>query len=144
MTGNILRKLNTPLAHEVAEHVLLQEDMKSSLDAMRLWSEKYAERLPGTEEGIIGKSLFRDAIIQFVGCFDKSAKYPLSPDDVYGPTNNLPLFEWFKNMRDAYAAHKFGAQRQCIAGVMQHPQHGLGIVSCTRLTGASEKATALS
>jgi hypothetical protein len=67
---------------------------------------------------LISLSLFRDAIVQFIGCFDKSAKahldaYQISDDNGRG----LKFFEWMKDIRDSYAAHKFGPLRQCITGV---------------------------
>jgi hypothetical protein len=116
------------LAKELAENYVLQHDMHTSLATIKLWFEKYAEKSRQTEEGIIGQSLFRDAIIQFVGCFDKTAPFPLSPDKIYGhDPSGIKSFEWFKDTRDAYAAHKFGAQRQCVVGVVLTPQGEIGI-----------------
>ena len=126
MMENSLRKLDTPLATELAENILLLGDIQSSLAAMKLCHEKYAERDSSTEEGIIGKSLFRDAVVQFVGCFDKTAKFPLSVQEVYSDPKWSGLFQWFQDMRDAYAAHKFGAQRQCIVGVLFDSKQGVG------------------
>jgi hypothetical protein len=126
MTNNPLRKLDTPLAQELADLLLHQHDLKSSMAALRLWQEKYAEQDSATEAGIIGKSLFRDSIVQFVGCFDKGAKFRLAADEIYKSADDLALFQWFQDVRDSYAAHKFGAQRQCVVGVVWHPQHGVG------------------
>jgi hypothetical protein len=128
METSELKRLDTPLAKKLAETLVLQRDMQRSLDAIELWHAKYAEKEPGTEDAIIGQSLFRDAIILFVGCFDKSAEFPLSANDIYGHhPKGLSSFEWFQNMRDGYAAHKFGAQRQCVVGVIQSPTGEIGI-----------------
>jgi hypothetical protein len=122
-----LKALETPLAKEYAENLLLQSDMRESLAAMECWERRFAES-SDPEDNLIGASLFRDAVIQFVGCFDKTAQFPLSAQDIYGrDPDGLPSFQWFKNTRDAYAAHKFGAQRQCVVGVvLKDGERGIG------------------
>jgi hypothetical protein len=101
-----LRALNTPLASQYAENLVLQRDMHDSLAAMELWERRFASAQDPEDELIAG-SLFRDAITQFVGCFDKTAQFPLSPDEVYGhDPHGLASFQWFKDMRDAYTGHK--------------------------------------
>lgn len=72
--------------------------------------------------------MFRDAIVQFVGCFDKTAQFPLSAEEVYkDDADGLTLFTWFKDVRDAFASHKFGAFRQCVVGVVDfNGQRGVG------------------
>jgi hypothetical protein len=50
----------------------------------------------------------------FVGCFDKRAKVRLLPSDIYSTGDgSLEYFNYLQNLRDSYAAHKFGALRQC-------------------------------
>lgn len=122
-----LKALDTALAKEYAENLILQQDMRTSLEVMKLWHEKYASATE-PEARVIGKSLFRDAIVQFVGCFDKTAQYPLSVEAIYGhDPNGLSSFQWFKDVRDAYAGHKFGAWRQCFVGVIERDgQRGVG------------------
>lgn len=122
-----LRALNTAVAEEYAENLILQQDMRASSETMKLWHEKYASAT-GPEDWIIAKSLFRDAIVQFVGCFDKTARYPLSAETIYGhDPNGMSSFQWFKDVRDAHAGHKFGAWRQCVVGVIEHDgQRGVG------------------
>lgn len=61
-----LKALDTPLAKEYAENLILQQDMRNSLETMALWQEKYAAATE-PEARIIAKSLFRGAIVQFVG-----------------------------------------------------------------------------
>lgn len=123
-----LRQLDTLQAQELAELYIFQHDMHMAIITLELWHEKYAEKNSRTEEGLIGQSLFRDAIIQFVGCFDKSARFALSANDIYGRyPNGLASFQWFQDTRDAYAAHKFGAQRQCVVGIVYGPPMATGI-----------------
>ncbi|QWG20611.1 hypothetical protein KMZ68_12650 [Bradyrhizobium sediminis] len=134
MADTPLKTLDTALAREYAENLILQQDMQTSLETMKLWHEKYASTTE-TEARIIGKSLFRDAIVQFVGCFDKTAQYPLSAEAIYGhDPNGVSSFRWFKDVRDAYAGHKFGAWRQCVVGVIEHDgQRGVGHILATFL-----------
>lgn len=122
-----LKALETPLAKEYAENLLLQNDMQGALATMECWQRRFASS-SDREERLIAASLFRDAIIQFVGCFDKTAQFPLSADEIYGgDPDELSAFQWFKDTRDAYAGHKFGAQRQCVVGVvLKEGQRGVG------------------
>ncbi|MEZ2143650.1 hypothetical protein AAE026_15410 [Bradyrhizobium sp. DN5] len=66
-----LKALETPLAKEYAENLLLQNDMQRALATMECWQRRFASS-SDPEERLIAASLFRDAIIQFVGCFDKT------------------------------------------------------------------------
>ena len=114
--GN-LKALDTPLAKRYAENLLLQRDMTDCLTTMQLWESRIAAA-ENADDRIIAGCLFRDAITQFVGCFDKTAEFPLSADEIYGhDPEGLVSFKWFKDTRDAYTSHKFGAQRQCVVGV---------------------------
>lgn len=113
-----LKQLDTSTANELAETILLQKDMQSSLEAMKLLFKRYSNAQSG-KKIIIAQSLFRDAVVQFVGCFDETAKYALSVDDVYEKTDGgVEYFLWIKDIRDAFAAHKFGPLRQCVVGVL--------------------------
>jgi hypothetical protein len=122
-----LKQLDTPAAKELAETILLQLDINSSISAMQIWTSKNTpNEEQSADDATICESLFRDAIIQFVGCFDKSAKYPLIRDEIYGAANGGDsYFQWLQDIRDAYAAHKFGALRQCIVGVLIDPVTGM-------------------
>jgi hypothetical protein len=127
-----LKALDNALAKEYAEYLILQQDMRTSLETMKLWHGKYASATE-PEDQIIAKSLFRDAIVQFVGCFDKTSKYPLSAEAIYGhDPNGMSSFQWFKDVRDAYVGHKFGAWRQCVVGVIERDgQRGVGHIRAT-------------
>jgi hypothetical protein len=127
-----LKALNTTVAKEYAENLILQQDMRTSLETMKLWHEKYASATE-PEDRTIAESLFRDAIVQFVGCFDKSSQCPLSAEAIYGhDPNGMTSFQWFKDVRDAYAGHKFGAWRQCVVGVIERDgQRGFGHILAT-------------
>ena len=41
---------------------------------------------------------------------------------MYGKVDGgMEYFQWLKDIRDAYAAHKFGALRECVVGVIVDP-----------------------
>jgi len=116
-----VKEITTPIAKELAEYLLLQHDIKSSFDTIKLWYEKYAGRKATltAEERLIALSLFRNSIIMFVGCFDKSAPLYLKESDIYKTEDGgIIFFNWLKDIRDSYAAHKFGPLRQCVVGVI--------------------------
>jgi hypothetical protein len=111
---------------ELAEYMLLLLDLQSSMAAIKIWHEKYADDPKSQENQIVSTSLFRDAIVQFVGCFDKSAKFRLKPEEIYRDDDGaLSYFQWLNDVRNAYAAHKFGALRQMVVGVFVDPQKGV-------------------
>jgi len=116
-----LRELTSPLARELAEYTILRNDLHDSFQMMKLWFEKYAGQQDNqtAEERLIALSLFRESIILFVGCFDESARTHLSASDIYKDEDGgMVFFQWLKDIRDTYAAHKFGPLRQCVVGVI--------------------------
>jgi hypothetical protein len=120
MPDQILKEIPTALARELSEYALLQRDIADAFNAFTLWFDKYAGRKYELtpEEQLISLALFRDSIVMFVGCFEANQYVSLSPSEVYSSTNgSLAFFEWLKNIRDSYAAHKFGAFRQCVTGI---------------------------
>jgi hypothetical protein len=123
MTALPMRELNTQAAKELAEYILLQSDLKTALSMMALYFDKYAgaKDIPEQEQDLV-LSIFRDAITNFIACFDpiKGAKgIHLDRDVIYGKTNGgLEFFAWMKDIRDSYAAHRFGPHRQCLVGVI--------------------------
>lgn len=128
-----MRRLDHPATDAMGELLLLQYDIRCSIDAIGLWYHKYAGKTnPPREEEVIGNALFRDAVVQFIGCFDKKGLRAHSLDEkkIYGPHDGtLDYFHWLFEMRNAYAAHKYGAYRQCSVGVFIDPKTGTHGVS---------------
>lgn len=117
-----LRAINSPTANEVGETLLLLNDTRKCFQAMKLWFRKYApvtgEQLTA-ENDLIADALFRDSIVQFVANFDRTANYPLDEKRVFKQIDGgVEYFRWLKDIRDSYAAHKFGTLRQCVPGVV--------------------------
>lgn len=119
-----LKKLDIPKARELAETMLFLEDARHSFQALNLWFSRYTgDKRRSDDDQIISDSLVRDAIIQIIGCFDKSAEHHLDPNEVFSAIEGgVEYFNWLKGIRDAYAAHKFGSLRQCIVGVFLDPE----------------------
>lgn len=118
-------KLDTPLAKELAEMLLVGQDLQFSIHAMEVWSKEFSdsEKFKSREEEVIRFSLFRDSVVQFVGCFDKSAPFYLKWDEIYQEGDGgHTFFKWMKDVRDAYAAHRFGALRQAAVGATYDAQ----------------------
>lgn len=118
-------RLETPDANELAELLLIARDITNSIHAMELWYKKYAdvENAKDREEEIIGGCLFRDSVVQFMACFDGTAQVRLKRDEVYQDEDGgRAYFDWLKGVRDAYAAHRFGAYRQSGVGAVMHPE----------------------
>jgi hypothetical protein len=137
------RTIDHPVTEALGEALLLQKDIQTSIDAINIWHDYYAEKPDRTSiDKIIELSLFRDAVVQFIGCFDKSNKYRLDETEIYGADpNGLPYFQWMNNIRNAYAAHKHGAQRQALIGVMRDPVTGTeGVVGMALIYEGPPKA----
>lgn len=119
MTERPLRQIDSPAAKELAETILIQTDIRFAISAIGIWQRMASEMKEGEDSTVICQALFRDAIVQFIGCFEEKPKHTLVRDQVYSENNGgHEYFKWLQDMRDAYAAHKFGALRQSSAGVV--------------------------
>lgn len=116
------KQLGSPIEEKLAEMYLLLEETKQSMAAIKLWFQKYVPETgthPSEEDTLICNALLRDTIIQFVGCFDKTTVYALDEKEVFQHIEGgAEYIQWLKDIRDSYAAHKFGPLRQCVAGIM--------------------------
>jgi len=120
-----LREVDTSTAREFAEALLTQRDLQHSLASLTLWTQKSAATdTPDPETRTVLGSLFRDGIILFTGCFDKT-KHPLTLTEVYPNVKGADAYlKWMTDLRNSYAAHRYGAARQCVVGVMVDPDLG--------------------
>jgi len=116
-----LKLIGSPTATELEEMHLILHDLQQASRAMKVWAKKYAPREGGMDDEtqLISMSMARDAIVQFVGCFDNKAKIKLSAEEVFAHIEHgVSFFNSLKDIRDSYAAHRFGPMRQCVAGVV--------------------------
>lgn len=110
------RRLNHPETEALEEAYLIQHDIRGCIDAIQIWYCDYASIPdPDRKQNAIGGALFRDAIVQFISCFDNSnKKYRLDESELYGDDPaKMAGFKWMLDVRNAYAAHRHGAFRQC-------------------------------
>ncbi|RYZ14151.1 MAG: hypothetical protein EON61_04695 [Alphaproteobacteria bacterium] len=117
---------DSEIGHQLTEYLLIHADLTRSLASLTLWAKKYSTRDVDAESSTIVASLFRDGITQFVSCFDgPSNSVPLVVEEVYPNTEGIaPYFVWLRALRNRFTAHRFGAARQCVVGVVIHPENG--------------------
>lgn len=120
-------ELTGPTAALLCELLLVESDLNFSLSAMALWEETYAEKRDDPDGKTVALALFRDAIIQFVGCFGDEDKGKLSREAVYGQSpDDLATFDWMKDLRDSFCAHSHGSFRRCeVFALLETVQPGL-------------------
>jgi hypothetical protein len=123
-----MRALPSPDAKELSELYLLEHDLNHSVQALRILIEVYEKRKGPAEVEIIRLALYRDAIVQFVACFDGTAPLFLKVPQVYpSDPNAQSYFDSLKALRDTFAAHRGGPARQCVVGVVAGPTGPLGV-----------------
>jgi hypothetical protein len=117
-----MRLLPGPEAKELAELHLLHHDLDHAVKAIRLLVDAFGEREFTEAEQIMRLGLYRDAVVQFVACFDGSAPLFLQVADIYSDDANASSsFHYLKTLRDTFAAHRNGPARQCAVGVIPGP-----------------------
>ncbi len=103
-------ELTTPEAIELGEYRLILSDLRASLWALGFIQKGWDGISLPTE---VHEALFRDAVVQFVACFDTPGQASLSSEAVFGAdADDERNFRYIRGMRDSYAAHRFGPQRQ--------------------------------
>ena len=120
--GSTLLELAFPEARLLTELWVLEANVKHSVTALKLLHDNYCHDTSNDEEGrTIAAALYRDAIVQFMSCFDfKKNKRGvlLDSDEVYSSVDGgSEYFKMIKDTRDAFAAHSFGMLRQLLLGV---------------------------
>lgn len=118
-------EIATPEALELAEYILIAGDLDASLIGIRAVRTSIGA-IASKEALAICEAIFRDAIVQFVGCFDIPKQPCLSSEAVFGANaTTAESFRFMKDLRDTYAAHRFGPQRQCFI-IVREREDGSG------------------
>ncbi len=113
-TDHIVRRLDTPEARRYAEWCLLELDLNRCLHIARLWKQVDSD---GDKE--IAVSLFRDAVVSFIACFDKTNPVTLDAQILYRDyQGGMEYFRWLSSIRDTWIAHRHGASRQASAAII--------------------------
>lgn len=123
----MMRETWLPVARELSEMLLTKMDLANSLASLTVWVEGYTTDVKQEDQHVkaIRGSLFRDAITQFVGCFDSKNAFPLIAETVYPNVEGIrPYFRWLRDLRNSYTAHRHGSARQCVVGVLVDPTSG--------------------
>lgn len=121
-----MRDTKLPITRELAEMLLIRNDLSNSIASLTLWSKSYTSDEKDTaDKKTIEGSLFRDGITQFVGCFDSKNAIPLMVETVFPGVDGIaPYFRWLRALRNSYTAHRHGAARQCVVGAIVDPISG--------------------
>ena len=108
------RSLTTTEARTYSEWVLLVGDLKYALKRAEIWENIAGAKSGNGCDAEVCVSLFRDAVISFVSCFDKQLPVHLDALNVYSQVpGGLDYFNWLTNLRNTWIAHRFGPYRQC-------------------------------
>ena len=119
------RTLTAPEAKLFSEWTLLVHDLKYALRRAQLWKESLATNSRSDRDTDICVSLIRDAVISMVSCFDKRPPAYLDPAVVYATVpGGIEYFNWLKDMRDNWIAHRGGPHRQCNVAVIIDEESG--------------------
>lgn len=123
--GHALRHISSPAASKLAEMILIHCDLKNVLNICYIIIERYSEtEKENSEDTLVGLSLFRDCVVQFIACFGSNPQKHLDKNSVYQEEHPsfLEFFQIVLDIRDTYAAHNFGPLRQCIVGAVSIPR----------------------
>ena len=114
------RALRTPNGTEHAEWVLLVNDLRRCSELVELWGRLLSRKDITPRDTRLAESLFRDAVVSFVSCFDKDNGHAfLDEQSLYGSIDGaLAAFQWFYNVRNHSIAHRYGPHRLAHTVVM--------------------------
>ena len=107
------RAVTTPEARSLSEWYLIRRVLKVSESNLRaLLQMPNAPQLSSVER-TVAEALFRDAIIQLIGCFGEDKNHKLEKKSVYSShPGGLTSINYLQDLRDSFLAHNFGPQRQ--------------------------------
>ena len=118
--GHLVRRLDTPESRVYAEWCLLVLDLERCLQVARLWKQQDED---GDVE--VAVSLFRDAVVSLISCFDKTNAVSLDAQALYGKyEGGLEYFQWLTTIRDTWVAHRHGTSRQTSAAIVVDENSG--------------------
>ena len=108
------REVTIPKARELTELKLIYDDIEHAICALNIIVSVYPQSSDESRDThTVRLSLFRDAIVQFAGCFGQS-RFKIDEKNVYkSQYGQLEYFYFIKALRDTFAAHAFGPSRQC-------------------------------
>ena len=107
------RALKTANGIQHAEWALLVSDLQRCLELVTHWSQLVSLHEKTPRDTRLAESLFRDAVVSFVSCFDKDKGHVyLDEQSLYGSIDGaLAAFQWFCGVRNQSIAHRYGPHR---------------------------------
>ena len=119
------RTLKTPEATQFSEWVLLVTDLEYALRRAELWWKLAREETSDQEIIETATSVFKDAVVSFIACFDQQAPVFLDEQAVYTEMlGGVDYFHWLRDLRNTWIAHRNGPQRQCVVTVVVDESSG--------------------
>ena len=127
-----MRRLDTRTGRLFAEWQLLLHDLESCREVVLLWQAKSQEEKTPTNKVLVA-SLGRDAVVQFMACFDEATEVRLDANELYAPPRTcggIEYFRWLSTLRDTWIAHRHGVSRQIYTAIFVAEDtgtvHGVG------------------
>ena len=119
------RTLDTSEARQYAEWELLVYDLKYALRRAELWKAKMDRRAEAGEDIELATSLFRDAVISVVACFDETLPVHIDPNAVYSAVpGGIEYVRWLRDLRNTWVAHRSGPNRHCVTALWIEDESG--------------------
>lgn len=123
------QEFSSPEAIALSEAYLLENDLTTSLKNILLIIDRHKYLHESPEEMCLAEALYRDAVVQFVGCFGRKPNQ-LSKERVLGGIEGaMESMSYLEDIRDSYAAHRFGPTRQNFIVVVPMDGGGFGFKS---------------
>ena len=90
-----------------------------------MWEEMASSESTNPRNQNAAVSVLRDGIVTFVSCFDPEAPVNLESAVVYGEVaGGVEYFQWLKDIRNTWIAHRGGPHRQCVTAVIVDDRSG--------------------
>lgn len=137
-----LRVYSSSEAVAFAELGLLQLDIAASIQTIKVWSGPF-QGFSKDDAAAVRTSLFRDAVVQFIACFDGSAEHRLVPEEVFPGARATKYYQWLRNLRNAYAAHRFGALRRAVVGIGCLPEGVFALATLAQVYPGPDRTEAV-
>ena len=120
------RSLETKSARQCAEWQLLKADLEYCLRRIELClaTTRSGE---GEDSRDVAVSLFRDAVVTFVCCFDKETPVRLDAEKLYDRPNvkgGMEYYSYILGLRNSWIAHRHGAYRRCHTIILVDERNG--------------------
>lgn len=105
-----LKVINTKNSEKAAEYKIIATNLTTAADILRVAKSLHKST---DDYETIKMSLIKDAILQFLSCFENKGPVNLCKTALYSSNPEQVLFSDLKALRDTWIAHKDGPLRLC-------------------------------